>query len=271
MGHPRHSGVGTRRWSEGDGVQRRPLSVASGTGSGTGILPRRRRVGGAGRAPLRPVKPHEAGRPLVSKEQREKPGPNQYPLPDQFTGRNYRSPPSFSIRPRLTSDTANHTISPGPGAYEATPVKSPRAGVTIGVKTRELSKLDVPGPGSYALRKSWTDPEYSRKPKGFSLLGRLEPLTVDPLPSPLDYQQTDAVLPRSPRATFGRSSWPSEKLNPTAPGQYEVSSTLGAHSPRYTMGRRLPGLSQKKNIGPGPAAYSAPKNRVPCCVFGTSQ
>ena len=121
---------------------------------------------------------------------------------------------------------------PGPGNY---PIKSqafePNKGYQMGLKTKEMSKMVVPGAGAYDPKpesQKLKGPNYSMAVK---LKGDLVKNTW--VPGPGNYEQdTEKLKQSAPKFGFGSSKRPDvtddKKMKTPGPGSYHMPMALGA-------------------------------------------
>lgn len=144
--------------------------------------------------------------------------------------------------------------------------------------TQASRTAGIPGPGAYTSSSPEVN-KYRRSPHfGFGTSPRAENSDRLGVPGPGQYNTDDATGANSLKAGFGTSTrMPLRNPGSPGPGAYEMGTTLGQGTPKYSSARRTNQVASGAGNTPGPGAYqpsfesSSNKARTsPRWGFGTS-
>jgi len=135
------------------------------------------------------------------------PGPGTYSPEDGALPSGSRAPPAWSLADRTGTDRSNNN--PAPNAYDMPPMigrkvpnKQASPGVPMGMKLKDRSKDDQPGPTHYPPTNAgiykWKEPAYSMGGKNYP------PERSQFKVGPADYDARACITrPHAPAASFG--------------------------------------------------------------------
>eukprot|EP00702_Spironucleus_salmonicida_P003271 EST44562.1 SHIPPO 1-like protein [Spironucleus salmonicida] len=190
----------------------------------------------------------------------ENPAPNQYDITSADIHIHSRAP-AFTLKGAITN--INKDNFPGPGQYQIEKslrlTESTPAAFSFPKDSNVKTIYQTPGPQDYA--------DFPKKQMSKSQISnRYIAYTKEPSPGVGSYNINKSSLSKSGAGKFGGKSFQRQEINPTGPGQYDISREQRICGGSMGKSSRESPITSNPNIGPG--KYNIPTKQPRATSIG---